>query len=132
MKSRKIFKFDTKCTPKFARMKKSFIKNLFLLLTASKMKFWTLDVTFVEKLIVRDYQQLRRLFEKQQKGEMDEMDLANELSKVMIQSINGESDKEKIVDTILNFDDVEAYNNLVQEIADRVTKMANNSLKKKK
>ena len=63
---------------------------------------------------------------------MDEMDLANELSKVMIQSINGESDKEKIVDTILNFDDVEAYNNLVQEIADRVTKMANNSLKKKK
>ena len=132
MKSRKIFKFDTKCTPKFARMKKSFIKNLFLLLTASKMKFWTLDVIFVEKLIVRDYQQLRRLFEKQQKGEMDEMDLANELSKVMIQSINGESDKEKIVDTILNFDDVEAYNNLVQEIADRVTKMANNSLKKKK
>lgn len=132
MKSRKIFKFDTKCTPKFARMKKSFIKILFLLLTASKMKFWTLDVTFVEKLIVRDYQQLRRLFEKQQKGEMDEMDLANELSKVIIQSINGESDKEKIVDTILNFDDVEAYNDLVQEIADRVTKMANNSLKKKK
>lgn len=132
MKSRKIFKFDTKCTPKFARMKKSFIKNLFLLLTASKMKFWTLDVTFVEKLIVRDYQQLRRLFEKQQKGEMDEMDLANELSKVMIQSINGETNKEKIVDTILNFDDVEAYNDLVQEMADKVTKMANNSLKKKK
>ena len=94
------------------------------------MKFWNLEVIFIEKLTVRVFQEINRLNEKYQSNEIDWTTLSNELFKVMIQSINGETDKEKIINLILDMESIEDYSKLNEEVAKRINDSVNN-LKKK-
>ena len=94
------------------------------------MKFWNLEVIFIEKLTVRVFQEINRLNEKYQSNEIDWTTLSNELFKVMIQSINWETDKEKIINLILDMESIEDYSKLNEEVAKRINDSVNN-LKKK-
>lgn len=94
------------------------------------MKFWNLEVIFIEKLTVRVFQEINRLNEKYQANEIDWTTLSNELFKVMIQSINWETDKEKIINLILDMESIEDYSRLNEEVAKRINDSVNN-LKKK-
>ena len=94
------------------------------------MKFWNLEVIFIEKLTVRVFQEINRLNEKHQSNEIDWTTLSNELFKVMIQSINWETDKEKIINLILDMESIEDYSKLNEEVAKRINDSVNN-LKKK-
>ena len=94
------------------------------------MKFWNLEIIFIEKLTVRVFQEINRLNEKYQSNEIDWTTLSNELFKVMIQSINGETDKEKIINLILDMESIEDYSKLNEEVAKRINDSVNN-LKKK-
>ncbi len=94
------------------------------------MQFWELEVTFIEKLTVREFQEINRLNEKLKNKEIDEITLSNELSKLVIKSINWEEDKEKIENLILNMDNIQDYSNLNWEIAKKIDALVN-PLKKK-
>ena len=94
------------------------------------MQFWELEVTFIEKLTVREFQEINRLNEKLKKKEIDEITLSNELSKLVIKSINWEEEKEKIENLILNMDNIQDYSNLNWEIAKGIDALVN-PLKKK-
>jgi hypothetical protein len=94
------------------------------------MQFWELEVTFIEKLTVREFQEINRLNEKLKNKEIDEITLSNELSKLVIKSINWEEEKEKIENLILNMDNIQDYSNLNWEIAKKIDALVN-PLKKK-
>lgn len=94
------------------------------------MQFWELEVTFIEKLTVREFQEINRLNEKLKNKEIDEITLSNELSKLIIKSINWEEEKEKIENLILNMDNIQDYSNLNWEIAKKIDALVN-PLKKK-
>lgn len=94
------------------------------------MKIWNLEVIFVDKLTVRDFQFINRLNWKLQTWEIDEITLSNELFKIVITSINWESDKEKIENLILDIDDIETYSKLNEEVAKKINSLVD-PLKKK-
>lgn len=94
------------------------------------MQIGNLEVTFIEKLTVREFQEINRLNEKLKNKEIDEMTLSNELSKLVIKSINWETDKTKIENLILDMDDIQTYTNLNSEIAKKIESLVN-PLKKK-
>ena len=79
------------------------------------MKFWNLEITFIEKF---------------SSWEIDSTTLTNELFKLLILSINWETDKEKIINLILDMESIEDYSKLNEEIAKRINDSVNN-LKKK-
>ena len=70
------------------------------------MQLWNLNIVFIEKLTVRDFQAINRLNEKLRLKEIDEISLSNELSKLIIRSINWVYDKEKIEKYILDMDSI--------------------------
>jgi ABC-type Zn uptake system ZnuABC Zn-binding protein ZnuA len=94
------------------------------------MQFWNLEVIFIEKLTVREFQEINRLNEKLKNKEIDEITLSNNLSKLVIKSINWEENKETIENLILDMDNIQDYTNLNQEIAKRIDSLVN-PLKKK-
>ena len=94
------------------------------------MQFWNLEVTFIEKLTVREFQEINRLNEKLKNKEIDEITLSNNLSKLVIKSINWEENKEAIENLILDMDNIQDYTNLNQEIAKKIDSLVN-PLKKK-
>ena len=94
------------------------------------MQLWNLEVTFIDKLTVRDFQSINRLNSKLEIWEIDEITLSNELFKIVITSINWESDKEKIENLILDMDDIENYSKLNEEVAKKINSLVN-PLKKK-
>jgi hypothetical protein len=87
------------------------------------MQLWNLNIVFIEKLTVRDFQAINRLNEKLRLKEIDEISLSNELSKLMIRSINWVYDKEKIEKYILDMDSIKDYSLLNEEIAKRINAM---------
>jgi hypothetical protein len=87
------------------------------------MQLWNLNIVFIEKLTVRDFQAINRLNEKLRLKEIDEISLSNELSKLMIRSINWVYDKEKIEKYILDMDSIKDYSLLNEEIAKRINSM---------
>ena len=94
------------------------------------MQLWNLNIVFIEKLTVRDFQAINRLNEKLRLKEIDEISLSNELSKLVIRSINWVYDKEKIEKYILDMDSIKDYSLLNEEIAKRINAMIE-PLKKK-
>ena len=94
------------------------------------MQFWNLEVTFIEKLTVREFQEINRLNEKLKNKEIDEITLSNNLSKLVIKSINWEENKGTIENLILDMDNIQDYTNLNQEIAKKIDSLVN-PLKKK-
>lgn len=87
------------------------------------MQLWNLNIVFIEKLTVRDFQAINRLNEKLRLKEIDEISLSNELSKLMIRSINWVYDKEKIEKYILDMDSIKDYSLLNEEIAKRINSL---------
>jgi hypothetical protein len=94
------------------------------------MQLWNLSITFIEKFTVRQFQEINRLNEKYNNKEIDSTTLSNELFKIMIYSINWETDKEKILNLILDMENIKDYSTLNEEIAKRITNQVN-SVKKK-
>lgn len=94
------------------------------------MQLWNLNITFIEKFTVRQFQEINRLNEKYNNKEIDSTTLSNELFKIMIYSINWETDKEKILNLILDMENIKDYSTLNEEIAKRITSQVN-SVKKK-
>lgn len=95
------------------------------------MQLWNLEIQFIDKLTVRDFQSINRLNDRLQKWEIDEITLSNELFKIIITSINWETDKEKIINLILDMENIEDYSKLNEEIAKRINSLVD-PLKKKK
>lgn len=87
------------------------------------MQLWNLNIVFIEKLTVRDFQAINRLNEKLRLKEIDEISLSNELSKLIIRSINWVYDKEKIEKYILDMDSIKDYSLLNEEIAKRINSL---------
>ena len=94
------------------------------------MQLWDLTINFIEKFTVRNFQEINRINEKFTHWEIDSTTLSNELFIIMIDSINWEKDKEKILNYILDMDNIDDYTNLNEEIAKRING-AVNSVKKK-
>ena len=94
------------------------------------MQLWTLNITFIEKFTVRQFQEINRLNEKYTNWEIDTTTLSNELFKLVIDNINWEKDKEKIENLILDMDSLEDYSKLNEEVA-KIINEATNWLKKK-
>jgi hypothetical protein len=94
------------------------------------MQLWNLNITFIEKFTVRHFQEINRLNEKYNNKEIDSTTLSNELFKIMIYSINWETAKEKILNLILDMENIKDYSALNEEIAKRITNQVN-SVKKK-
>ena len=94
------------------------------------MKFWNLEITFIEKFTVRIFQEINKLNEKFSSWEIDSTPLTNELFKLLILSVNWETDKEKIINLILDMESIEEYSKLNEEIAKRINDSVSN-LKKK-
>ena len=95
------------------------------------MQLWDLNITFIDKFTVRIFQEINRLNEKFNNWEIDSTTLSNELFKLLIVSINWETDKEKIINLILDMESIEDYSKLNEEVAKRINDSVNN-LKKKK
>ena len=87
------------------------------------MQLWNLNIVFIEKLTVRDFQAINRLNEKLRLKEIDEISLSNELSKLIIRSINWVYDKEKIEKYILDMDSIKDYSLLNEEIAKKINEL---------
>ena len=94
------------------------------------MQLWDLNITFIEKFTVRQFQEINKINEKYNKWEIDSTALSNELFKLMILSINWETDKEKILNLVLDMESIEDYWKLNEEIAKRINDQVN-SVKKK-
>ena len=94
------------------------------------MQLWNLTINFIEKFTVRNFQEINRINEKFTHWEIDSTTLSNELFIIMIDSINWEKDKEKILNYILDMDNIDDYTKLNEEIAKRINN-AVNSVKKK-
>ena len=94
------------------------------------MNLWNLNITFIEKFTVRQFQDINRLNDKFNSWEIDSTTLSNELFKLMILSINWETDKEKILNLVLDMENIEDYWKLNEEIAKRINDQVN-SVKKK-
>ena len=94
------------------------------------MQLWNLTIIFIEKFTVRIFQEINRLNEKYNNGEIDTTTLSNELFKLIILSINWETDKEKIINLILDMESIEDYSKLNEEVAKRINDSVKN-LKKK-
>ena len=94
------------------------------------MQLWALNIIFIEKFTVRIFQEINRLNEKYNNWEIDTTTLSNELFKLIIQSINWQEDKEKIINLILDMESIEDYSKLNEEVAKRINDSVKN-LKKK-
>jgi hypothetical protein len=94
------------------------------------MQLWTLNINFIEKFTVRQFQEINRLNDKYNSWEIDTTTLSNELFKLVITSINWETDKEKIINLILDMESIEDYSKLNEEVAKRINDSVKN-LKKK-
>lgn len=94
------------------------------------MQLWNLTINFIEKFTVRNFQEINRINEKFTHWQIDSTTLSNELFKIMIESINWEKDKEKILNYILDMDNIDDYTKLNEEIARRINNSVN-SVKKK-
>ena len=94
------------------------------------MQLWALNIIFIEKFTVRIFQEINRLNEKYNNWEIDTTTLSNELFKLIIQSINWQEDKEKIINLVLDMESIEDYSKLNEEVAKRIDDSVKN-LKKK-
>ncbi len=84
------------------------------------MQLWNLNINFIEKFTVRQFQEINRLNEKYSNWEIDSTTLSNELCKIIIQDINWETDKQKIENQILDMENIQDYAKLNEEIAKKI------------
>lgn len=94
------------------------------------MQIGNLNITFLEKITVREFQQIARINTQFQNKEIDEIELGNQLAKIIIYSINEETDKEKILNLILDIENIEDYTLLNEAVAKKIDELVNSTKKK--
>ena len=94
------------------------------------MQIGNLNITFLEKITVREFQQIARINTQFQNKEIDEIALGNQLAKFIIYSINGETDKEKILNLILDIENIEDYTLINEAVAKKIDELVNSTKKK--
>jgi hypothetical protein len=94
------------------------------------MQIGNLNITFLEKITVREFQQIARINTQFQNKEIDEIELGNQLAKFIIYSINEETDKEKILNLILDIENIEDYTLLNESVAKKIDELVNSTKKK--
>lgn len=94
------------------------------------MQIGDLNITFLEKITVREFQQIARINGQFQNKEIDEIELWNQLAKFIIYSINQETDKEKILNLILDMGSIEDYTALNEAVAKKIDALVNPAKKK--
>lgn len=94
------------------------------------MQIGNLNITFIEKLTVREYQQLARINTQFGEKKMDEMELGNQLAQFIITDINWTTEKEKILNLILDMENIEDYSALNEAVAKKIDTLVNPSKKK--
>lgn len=73
---------------------------------------------------------MSRINTKFQNKEIDEIELGNQLAQFVIANINGETDKEKILNLILDIDNIEEYTVLNETVAKKIDELVNPTKKK--
>lgn len=94
------------------------------------MKLWNLEIIFIDKLTIKDFQTINKLNLQFKDDKIDETDLWNELMKLMIHSINWKTDKQEIEDIVLWMTSLEDYTKINEEIANKINSFTD-PLKKK-
>ena len=105
-------------------------RTIILYFIRKRMNIGNFNINFIEKLTVRDYQQISRLNTKFENKEIDEIELGNQLALFVIADINGEKDKEKILNLILDIDNIEDYSLLNETVAKKIDELVNPTKKK--
>lgn len=94
------------------------------------MQIGNLNITFLDRITVREFQQIARINTQFQNKEIDEIELGNQLAKFIIAEINWETDKEKILNLILDMESIEDYTGLNEAVAKKIDTLVNPSKKK--
>lgn len=94
------------------------------------MQIGNLNITFLDKITVREFQQIARINTQFQNKEIDEIELGNQFAKFIIAEINWETDNEKILNLILDMESIEDYTALNEAVAKRIDALVNPSKKK--
>jgi hypothetical protein len=89
------------------------------------MQIWSLSITFIDKLTVREFQSINRLNQQLIDNEIDSTTLSNELCKIMIKEINWITDKWDILNFILDMESLDDYAKLNNEIAKKINESVN-------
>lgn len=94
------------------------------------MQIGNLNIELIEKLTVREYQEISRINAKFNSQAIDEIEMGNQLALFVIKSINGEEEKEKILNLILDIDNIEEYTVLNEAVAKKIDELVNPTKKK--
>lgn len=84
------------------------------------MKFWNNEIILIERLTVRDLLEFQSISDKMSKWEINQIQYITEFFKKWIVSINWETDKEKIANTILELDDLVAFQELSKQVTEKI------------
>lgn len=84
------------------------------------MKFWNNEIILIERLTVRDILEFQSISDKMSKWEINQIQYITEFFKKWIVSINWETDKEKIANTILESDDLVAFQELSKQVTEKI------------
>jgi type I site-specific restriction endonuclease len=84
------------------------------------MKFWNNEIILIERLTVRDLLEFQSISDKMSKWEINQIQYITEFFKKWIVSINWETDKEKIANTILESDDLVAFQELSKQVTEKI------------
>ena len=84
------------------------------------MKFWNNEIILIERLTVRDLLEFQSISDKMSKWEINQIQYITEFFKKWIVSINWETDKEKIANTILESDDLVAFQELSKQVTGKI------------
>jgi hypothetical protein len=84
------------------------------------MKFWNNEIILIERLTVRDLLEFQSIGDKMSKWEINQIQYITEFFKKWIVSINWETDKEKIANTILESDDLVAFQELSKQVTGKI------------
>ncbi len=94
------------------------------------MEIGGLKIVFKEVFLVKDMLEFQRINEKYEKEKIDGVDLQNEMLKLAIISVNGETNSEKKIDLLLNMESFDDFAKIVEKVTKKISDF--NSVKKKK
>lgn len=94
------------------------------------MQIGNLNITFLDRITVREFQKIARINTQFQNKEIDEIELGNQLAMFIIAEINWETDKGRILNLILDMESIEDYTALNEAVAKKIDTLVNPSKKK--
>lgn len=95
------------------------------------MQLNNLTIEFIEKLTMREYHQINKLYTNLQNKVIDEIELGIALASVVIATINGERDKQTITELLWDMEDIDQMALLNEEISKKINYFQEQAKKKK-